>query len=58
MSNPPVGKSVNCPECNALVFAIIPQGSTIVERETKADGKAWVNCHACGNRFLIHYRTD
>ena len=57
VSNPPVGKNVVCPECNAEAMALVPKGSAIVKREGNADGKVWVTCETCGNRFLVHFQT-
>lgn len=57
MAKGPVGKWVNCPECNAIAYAIITENSEIVDDEEMADGRVWVNCHDCGERFLAYYRT-
>ena len=57
MVNPPGGVGVICPVCGSSARAIVPQGSDFVEEEEQADGKVWVNCKECGERFLVHYRT-
>lgn len=57
MGTPPSGLSTICPTCGRSVWAIVPQGSELVEEEEHADGKVWTNCHECGKRFLVYYRT-
>lgn len=58
MNNPPSGKSVVCPKCNGEAIAIVPEGAEIVAQEENADGKVWVDCPSCGNRFLVYYRVN
>lgn len=58
MNDGPVGKDVPCPECGEFASAIVPAGSEIVEEDDEFDEKVWVNCHTCGARFLVYYRTD
>lgn len=59
MSDAPVGRPTTCPACNADVMAIIPEkNGVLVDDEENADGKVWVNCHNCGERFLRHYRIE
>ncbi|AGB34127.1 hypothetical protein Natpe_4437 (plasmid) [Natrinema pellirubrum DSM 15624] len=56
MSKPPTGQSARCPEFNAEAMAIIPQNSFLIKSEENADGKAWVNCRECGERFLAFFQ--
>lgn len=55
-SDPVTGKRVSCPECDSDAFAIIPEDGEIVQQEGDADGKVWVNCFTCSNRFLSHFQ--
>ena len=57
MSDQPVGKSIPCPVCATTTHAIVPAESTIVPEEEHYDGKVWVNCHTCGDRFLVYYES-
>ena len=57
VSSPPVVKDVVCPECNTEAMALVPKGSAIVKQEGNADGKVWVTCKTCGNRFLVYFQT-
>lgn len=54
----PTGKLVTCPSCNADVYAIVPKATTIVDGDETVDGKVWVNCLDCQNRFLVYYQTN
>jgi uncharacterized protein with PIN domain len=56
MSEPPKGQITRCPECNAEAMAIIPQNSFLIKSEENADGKVWVNCRECGERFLAYFQ--
>lgn len=58
MNDPPRGESVRCPECGDTVIALVPEKSTVVEREENTDGKVRANCRNCGERFLVHYQYD
>lgn len=58
MPERPTEKWVICPECNAEAITVVPKHSEIVESEETADGKAWVSCWTCGERFLVYYRTQ
>lgn len=48
---------VACPYCDAETVAVLPPDSDIVEDAERADGKVWVNCWDCSERFLVRYRT-
>lgn len=54
----PTSQPVPCRNCGASAFALIPAHSRIVDDEESADGKVWVNCNSCDERFLVYYRTD
>ena len=56
MNNPPSGKTVVCPNCSEEAIAVVPQGSEIVTQEGNGDGKVWVDCRICENRFLVYYQ--
>lgn len=57
MSEPPTGKYIPCPECDAKATAIIPENGEVVESEAAADGKVRVTCFECDGRFVVHFRT-
>lgn len=57
MASGPKTQWVACPDCDAETVAVLPPESDIVEDPERSDGKVWVNCWACGERFLVHYRT-
>lgn len=58
MPREPKGDWVTCPDCGAEAVAVLPPHGVLVEDEERADGKVWVNCRACGERFLAYFRTD
>lgn len=53
----PIAKQLTCPSCNADAFAIVPKQTTIVSGDETVDGKVWVNCVGCENRFLVYYQN-
>lgn len=46
-----------CANCSESTFAVIPADSRVVPDEDAADGKVWVDCDSCDDRFLVYYRT-
>lgn len=58
MGDGPTDRWVDCPECGAEAIAVVPKMSRIVTSEETADGKVWVNCRSCENRFLAYYQLD
>lgn len=58
MADGPTGRMVHCPECSDEAMAILPPKSRTVSSEETADGKVWVTCRSCGNRFLVYYQID
>lgn len=54
----PVEKRVVCPSCGADAFAVVPQGTEVVDDNEASDGKVWVNCLDCENRFIAHYQNE
>lgn len=57
MTNGPETQWVTCQDCGAETVAVIPAASNVVDDADRSDGKVWVNCWDCGERFLVHYRT-
>lgn len=53
----PKGERTPCPECGESTYAVIPEDGSLTD-EGAADGKVWVNCRHCGNRFLAYYETE
>lgn len=39
-----------------MALAVVPRDGTITESPERADGKVWVTCRHCEERFLVHYR--
>lgn len=56
-SGSPKGERVTCPECGEAAYAVIPDDCRLTDEAT-ADGKVWVNCRHCGNRFLAYYEAE
>lgn len=58
MQNRPIGGWTNCPDCGSESVAVIPPATELVADEEDADGKVWVNCWECDERFLAYYRKN
>lgn len=54
----PVEKRVTCPSCNDHAFAVVPKDTVVVDDSEATDGKVWVNCLHCENRFVVSYRDE
>lgn len=49
---------MTCPDCETEAVAVLPPDGVLVRDEGDADGKVWVNCRECRERFLTYFRTD
>lgn len=58
MVSGPKTQWVACRRCGAETVAVLPPDSDIVEDTDRSDGKVWVNCWDCGERFLVRYRIQ
>lgn len=58
MNDGPTTEWVRCDHCEAEAVAVLPPNSTTVRDGDRSDGKAWVNCWDCDDRFLVYYERN
>lgn len=52
------GQRVDCPECEAVAIAVVPENAIVVSSGNSANGSVWVNCKECGERFRVYFTTE